>query len=208
MPSKIAVAILVVFVLACLLHVPAGAEQTKLYISSVAFNYPGSQAITIWDDKDGVEITSPECEISSNKLVNPDATSGFSGWTTWETPTVEEVDGDSRFVLRQEGSHIHQDIDLSEYAGRIDAGLVTVTITGDLKAEDTGVREGFPYLYGYLFGTENDEDHINTYMTTNAVKVGDWTHVAMTYPLPQHTRKARVFMQRSGVQGVDDQNTA
>lgn len=177
-------------------------------IESVAFNFAGSGGVPLWDNRAGHVVPTPQSARTANALVNPNADADLDGWTSWGAPVVAQEDANAIFVLPQEGSHVHQDIDLSDHAELIDAGLASVTLSGRVRAAHGDVREGFPYLYGYLMGTADHPNRINTYMTTGAVRETEWTDVRVGYPVPPHTRTLRLFLMRSSVRDVDDANTA
>lgn len=141
-------------------------------------------------------------------LRNSSAESGLDDWITWGTPGVEGPADNQYFILGTEGVHLYQDIDLSDMADEIDSGGFEVTISGIMKADVVGVREGYPYIYGYLFGTDTNPNRINTYMTTGRVIEIDWTYTEKAYPVPPYTRKIRIFMMRSSYAGASDANTA
>lgn len=192
----------------CFLSHSLLAQGADVHIESISFNYDGSSAVTILDHRTGLEIAAPEIVLGSNQLTNPGAESGAVGWNTYGSPTIGEADGNHYFMLETEGSHFVQDINLLSYAQVIDGGGVNVTVSGIVKAQRADVHEGFPYLYGYLMGREGMTNRINTYMTTGAVHETGWTYVEMSYPVPAHTRKIRVFLNRSSVRGYDDENVA
>ena len=200
-----------VYVLLCVLlnTTLAGAAWNKIQLESVSLNYAGAvQAISLWDHEAGEEVTAPEWAATDNLLQNPNVELGVEGWNSNGTPSIGEEEGNNLFVLDMEGSDFHQDIDLAEFTDLINESLVSVTISGDLKAQSIDVLEGFPYLYGYLIGTEAEPERINTYMTSNAIKEEAWTYVSINYPVPPFTQKIRLFLNRSSVRNVDDENTA
>ena len=87
-------------------------------------------------------------------LRNPSANNDLDDWRAWGSPTVSRLEGGLYFVLPFEGSYLMQDIDLNHMAAEIDAGGVQVEIGASMKARTVSVREGYPYVYGYLIGTE------------------------------------------------------
>jgi subtilisin family serine protease len=139
---------------------------------------------------------------------NPDADDALDHWTAQGSPHVGGPFDNRHFYLDTEGSQLSQDIDLSHIDAEIDAGRLEVTIGAEMKAAVTGVAEGYPYLYGYLIGTETDPEQINTYMITRVVMNNGWTHTQKTYPIPPFTRKIQIFMMRSVTDGSADVNTA
>ena len=170
--------------------------QTWLQFHADLLTYPGTNN----------EIGSGLVQLCLVK--NPDADDALDHWTPYSSPHVGGPIDNRYFYLDTEGSHLHQDIDLSHIDTEIDAGRLEITIGAEMKSAVTGVAEGYPYIYGYLFGTETDPERINTYMTTNVVKNTGWTHAQKTYPIPPFTRKIRIFMMRSSVAGATDVNTA
>lgn len=141
-------------------------------------------------------------------LRNSSANNGLDDWRARGSSTVSRLDDGPYFVLGIEGSYLVQDIDLSHMAAEIDAGRIQVEIGASMKVHFVGVREGYPYVYGYLIGTATNPNRINTYMTTGRVMETLWTYADTSYPVPPHTRKIRIFLKRSSVAGVGDSNTA
>jgi hypothetical protein len=141
-------------------------------------------------------------------LRNPSSDDGLDDWIAWGTPGSAGPADNQYFLLDTEGSYLYQDIDLSSMADEIDAGGFEVNLSAIMKVNVVGVREGYPYIYGYLIGTATNANRINTYMTTGRVMETDWTYTEKTYPVLPYTRKIRIFMKRSSYAGASDVNTA
>ena len=82
------------------------------------------------------------------------------------------------------------------------------TFIGDMYADSIAGQEGFPYLYGYLFGQSGQPNRINTYLTTGEITEAAWASGSATFPVPSETNKFRVFLRRSSYAGADDTNVA
>lgn len=171
--------------------------------------------IDVWFDHHADLLTYPsENNDIGNGLVrlcllrNPSSDDGLDDWIAWGTPGSAGPADNQYFLLDTEGSYLYQDIDLSSMADEIDAGGFEVNLSAIMKVNVVGVREGYPYIYGYLIGTATNANRINTYMTTGRVMETDWTYTEKTYPVLPYTRKIRIFMKRSSYAGASDVNTA
>jgi hypothetical protein len=98
-------------------------------------------------------------------LNNPSADDTLSDWTSFGAPAVSGGT-DPHFLLDVENDHLRQDLDLSYMTADIAVGGFEFTFIGDMYADSIAGQEGFPYLYGYLFGQSGQPNRINTYLTT------------------------------------------
>ena len=138
---------------------------------------------------------------------NPSADDGGDAWSTFGTPVVAGGPN-PHFVIDDENDHFRQDLDLSYMTADIAGGGFEFTFIADMYAQNVGVQEGYPYLYGYLFGQPGEPNRINTYLTTGRVQAASWASGEATFPVPEETNKFRIFLNRSSYAGANDANTA
>ena len=82
-----------------------------------------------------------------NLLQNPNADLGAQNWHSWGEAKVEDMGGNSLFVVREKG-YFYQDITLPEGSGRKYAVLIGRGSSERINPD--GAITGLPYLYGYM----------------------------------------------------------
>lgn len=138
----------------------------------------------------------------TNLLVNPDGSSGSSGWQAFGNSTVEEFDGEKVFAIRDGMTHnFSQDVDVSE----LDTGKYALFIGrgSSERSDENGVITGLPYLYGYMLKTkERSGAKINGYaqgqqMLGRSSKADEWVTMYGIFPIPFGTVAIRFFMMQA-----------
>jgi hypothetical protein len=88
----------------------------------------------------------------TNLLLNPNADSKTENWRFSGQATVEEFDGDTVFVVRNQGS-FSQEVNLTES----DIGKFALLIGrgSSERINADGAITGLPYLYGYMLGSSS-----------------------------------------------------
>ncbi len=132
-----------------------------------------------------------EAEENANLLQNPRADEGLAHWNG--NGGTGEEEGNPFFLLEIPGDKLYQDISLAGVP-EVETGGLRVRVSATVSSDRDHADDGLPYLYGYIFGTEDSPELINTYMTTKTVKGSQWTRLAMEYPISRESTKLRIFM--------------
>ncbi|KKR24825.1 MAG: hypothetical protein UT55_C0053G0004 [Candidatus Peregrinibacteria bacterium GW2011_GWE2_39_6] len=106
---------------------------------------------------------------SNNILQNGSANDGLNDWIIpCAGVSTMSVNNNSFFVLQS--AYTYQDINLSDIPNFSIGADAKITIRGDLKAEISNADSGNPYFYGYLIGTNDNPNKINTYLNSGVSK--------------------------------------
>ncbi len=146
----------------------------------------------------------PDNPVSANLVKNPGADENLKYWdVSYGNISVESADSKNHFVLK--AGYVFQDIDISNIDG-IYSGTKQLAVSANMKAEIANADTGNPSIYGYIIGKENDPEGINTHISTPVVKSDVWTKRTASYVMPKYSKKVRVFMQKSDINGANTIN--
>lgn len=143
----------------------------------------------------------PDPRLGENLLVNP-GLEGPCGWAMF--PAFDGAvlsrsgarSGQYCFSSENDMPLIHQEADVTAFAGPIAGGRCKVQFSAWLRASGFG-RDGDPYLYGYAMRSDDDYTYLNT---CQPVSSESWTFSSCEFPLPAGTKKVR-FILESTVHG-------
>lgn len=144
-----------------------------------------------------------------NLLQNPKAELGAQHWRGWGRAAVEELYGNSVFVIREQG-HFYQDVTLpSGPAGRY---AVFVGRGASERINPDGAITGLPYLYGYMMPADAG-GRVLAYlqgqeMRCSARFVGEWVVMSGIFPVPEEAGRIRFFLKQAERRGVPQNGSA
>jgi hypothetical protein len=133
-----------------------------------------------------LQTLSASTRVPGNLVVDPGADAGGAGWTTSrEGATIEVVDGDAVFVIRDRGS-FQQVVPIPATAPGTHVVLLARASTERINRD--GSITGLPYLYGLVMGI--DRGRIIGYlqgqrMLSDAKQPNAWTTLSGMFPVPE-----------------------
>jgi hypothetical protein len=148
---------------------------------------------------------------TGNLLQNPNADLGAQHWRAFGQATVEEVNGNRLFVVRN-GGYFLQDVVMPEDA----AGKFAVLIGrgSSERINPDGAITGLPYLYGYMMAPGGpDGGRILAYlqgqqMRSSATSAGEWVKMCGVFRVPEGTGRIRFLMNQALRRGVPHNGSA
>jgi len=154
-----------------------------------------------------------------NLLQNPEADLGDQHWRAWGEASVEDVDGNRVFVLREKGS-FYQDVVLPEGSGRMYALLIGRGSSERVNPD--GAITGLPYLYGYMlpaggvravnpgagYGGRVLEYLQGQDMLCSAKRAGAWVVMSGIFWVPEEAGGIRFFLNQAERRGVPQNGSA
>ena len=148
---------------------------------------------------------------SVNLLQNPNADLDTQFWRAMREATVEEIEGNHCFVVRNGGS-FYQDVTLIQDATGQYAVLVGRGSAERINAD--GAITGLPYLYGYMMSAaEPGGGRIHAHlqgqrMLGSATSKDEWVKMWGIFRVPEGTGRIRFFLSQASRQGVPHNGSA
>jgi len=142
---------------------------------------------------------------TQNLLQNAKADLETQHWRTFGQATVEDVNGNHCFVVRN-GGYFIQDVILPDDAAGKFALLIGHGASDRINSD--GAITGLPYLYGYMMVRGGPDDgHILSYLQHaslrgSATLAGEWVRMSGIAQVPERTGKIRFFLKQALQQGV------
>jgi hypothetical protein len=154
----------------------------------------------------------PASAQTSNLLQNPDAELDARHWQAWGQATIEEINGNKSFVLRNQG-YYYQEVILPDGAVGQYAVFVGRGLSERINAD--GAITGLPYLYGYMLppvdGTGGKS--IKAYlqgqrMLGQARSAGEWVIMWGIFKVPEGTGRIGFYLHQAERKGVPQNGSA
>lgn len=148
---------------------------------------------------------------SGNLLLNPSADLDARHWRAYGQATVEEVNGNPHFVVRN-GGYFLQDVNLPE--GAVGQFAVLIGRGSCERINADGRDNGFPYLHGYMMDPgEPDGGRVfaqlsGQRMSGPATSVGEWALMWGIFRVPEGAGRVRFFLNQESPQGVSRNRSA
>ena len=148
---------------------------------------------------------------TENLLQNPNADLEAQHWRAFGQATIEEVDGNRLFVVRN-GGHFLQDVVLPK--GAVGKFAVLIGRGSSERINADGAITGLPYLYGYMMAPGNpDGGHIFAYlqgrrMLGSATFAGEWVKMWGVFKVPEGTGRIRFFLNQAASRDVPQNGSA
>jgi hypothetical protein len=145
----------------------------------------------------------------NNLLQNPSADLNGRSWLANGEATVEEVNGNRCFVVRNGGS-FRQDVALPQGP----AGQYVVFIGRSLseRVNFDGSVTDLPYLYGYMLAKgEGGKERILDYMQGMLGRptfANEWVQISGVFKVPEGANKVRFFLNQGLGRGVERDGSA
>jgi hypothetical protein len=146
-----------------------------------------------------------------NLLQNANADLGTQHWRAMGQATVEEINGNRCFVVRN-GGYFIQDVSLPGDA--VGKYVVLIGRGSSERINSDGAITGLPYLYGYMMapGTAGD-GHIFEYlqgqqMLHSATTVNEWGKMWGIFKVPEGAGRVRFFLDQALRGGVSHNGSA
>jgi hypothetical protein len=146
-----------------------------------------------------------------NLLQNPDGGHGTQGWLTFGQATVENVDGNPGFVVRN-GGYFIQDVNLSADAIGQYAVLIGRGSTERVNAD--GSITGQPYLHGYMMEPgQGTTGNVFAYLQGQKMSLlnmakDEWMTLWGIFQVPPQTGRIRFFLNQAERKGVPQNGSA
>jgi len=141
---------------------------------------------------------------SSNLIQNGSADNNFDYWNA--NYAVSEIralnDGNQYFALMS--GYLSQDIDISSI-GRL-GSVLQLHLSANMKSYIDQADKGTPYIYGYIIGSKDDPNFINTYFALPGTPSSTWINNSSTFTVPQYSRIIRVFLRKTSVTNSNNNN--
>jgi len=153
----------------------------------------------------------PASAQTENLLQNPNADLEAQHWRAFGQATVEEVNGNRCFVVRN-GGYFIQDVILREDA--VGQFAVFIGRGSSERINPDGAITGLPYLYGYMMAPgEPNGGRIFAYlqgqqMRSSATSVGQWVKMWGIFRVPEGTGRIRFFLNQALRRGVPHNGSA
>jgi len=137
---------------------------------------------------------------STNFLRNPDADLGEASWRASGEATVETIEGNPCFVVRNGGSFF-QDVELPD--GAVGQYAVFIGRAASERINDDGKITGLPYLYGYMMEEEKPGGgRILAYLQSQQMLASprtkdQWVNIKGYFKVPEKTKRIRFFLNQA-----------
>lgn len=151
---------------------------------------------------------------SSNWLNDPFADANNDDWTAVDDATIEEINGNPLFVVRN-GGYFSQEIPLSyDLSGEF---MLIIGLVSTERINANGNITGLPYLYAYEMGAKqtngSNEPLINQYLSVKNMfysvgAVNEWAVIWDIFPVPENTATIQLFLKQAEQQGVSQNGSA
>ena len=147
----------------------------------------------------------------ANLLQNPSADLNAQHWRATGQASVEEVNGNRGFVVRNGGS-FHQDVTLP--AGAAGQYIVLIGRGSSERINPDGAITGLPYLYGYMLAPEDATGgRILAYlqgqrMLGSATRKDEWVQMWGVFRVPEGAGRVRFFLRQAERRGVEHNGSA
>jgi hypothetical protein len=148
---------------------------------------------------------------TKNLLQNARADLETQGWRAFGQATVEDVNGNHRFVVRN-GGYFIQDVILPDDAAGKFALLIGHGASDRINSD--GAITGLPYLYGYMMVRGGPDDgRILSYLQHASLRgtatiAGEWVTMRGIEKVPEGTGTIRFFLKQALQQGVPHNGSA
>jgi len=146
---------------------------------------------------------------SDNLLLNPNADLHMQSWQKWGDATVEAVNGNNCFVVRN-GGHFFQDVVLPDDA--VGKYVVFVGQGASERVNPDGSVTDLPYLYGYMFGEAQGGKHrVLDYlqgMLGRSRFPNEWVKMRGIFRVPEGAVKIRFYLKQGLGRGVERDGSA
>ena len=153
-----------------------------------------------------LQTLSATTQVPANLIADPRADAGGAGWSTSrDGATIELIDGDAVFVIRDRGV-FQQSVPIP--ATPPGTHLVLLARASSERINDDGSITGLPYLYGLVMGI--DRGRIIGYlqgqgMRSTAKRPNEWTTLWGVFPVPEGATSIAVSL-KLGERKGDPQN--
>jgi hypothetical protein len=148
---------------------------------------------------------------TKNLLQNPKADLETQHWRASGQATIEDVNGNHCFVVRN-GGYFIQDVILPEDAAGKFALLIAHGASDRINSD--GAITGLPYLYGYMMVRGGPDDgRILSYIQNASLRcsanlAGEWVTMRGIVQVPEGTGTIRFFLKQALQQGVPHNGSA
>jgi hypothetical protein len=152
-----------------------------------------------------------QASAQENLLQNPNADLEAQHWRAFGQATVEEVNGNRLFVVRN-GGYFLQDVVLPE--GSVGKFAVLIGRGSSERINPDGAITGLPSLYGYMMAPGNPGGgRISAYlqgqqMLGSATFAGEWVKMWGVFKVPKGTGRIRFFLNQALRQDVPHNGSA
>jgi hypothetical protein len=151
---------------------------------------------------------------SPNWLYDPFADANTDDWTAVDDATIEDINGNPSFVVRN-GGYFSQEIPLpDDLSGEF---MLIIGLVSSERINANGDITGLPYLYAYEMGTMqqngSNEPRIRKYLNLSDVlhsnnDVNEWFVIWDIFPVPEHTATIQLFLKQAEQRGVPHNGSA
>jgi len=134
---------------------------------------------------------------NENLLKNARAEEGLNAWNTaYASASISNEWDENAFALSS--GHMYQEIDLEKISLLdLQKENFTVWVTASMRSQIENADSGFPYIYVYLIGTDNDPELVSNTLKIDPVSSWQWQTQTKTIPLTPGTKKIRIFLKKS-----------
>ena len=147
-------------------------------------------------------------EVAGNLLVDPHVDAGGAGWQSYDDATIESVDGNPCFVVRNRGRFQQVAAIPPVPAG---THVVFLARASSERINPDGAITGLPYLYGLALGVERGRilAHLQGQGMRSAAKApNEWTTLWGVFEVPEGTVGIVVELSLAERRGVPQNGSA
>ena len=149
---------------------------------------------------------------TGNLLQNPNADLDAQHWQAWKEATVEDINGNKSFVVRNQG-HFYQEVILP--GGSVGQYAVFIGRGSSERINADGAITGLPYLYGYMLdpadevGGKNIKAYLQGQRMLCSARVADeWVIMWGIFKVPEGTGRIGFFLNQAERRGVPQNGSA